>query len=145
MSKMIRRVFEHMRLKESYGDEELSSDPTEPAGGEGESPPFAPEANMEIKDDEPDVDQGELPSEPGGIDTGRVEAAAEKAGLLPIEGLDQIDLYDLYDGGKHELEHTKDFDLACAIAAHHIAENPKYYEYLERMEDEMKKGDEDKS
>lgn len=100
---------------------------------------IAPAANMVIKDNDEVAGVSGMPSEPGGIDLERVGTRAQEAGMLPIpEGL-ELDLYDLYDGAKHELEHTGDFDLAVAIAAHHIGEHPRYYEFLERMEDEMRK------
>jgi len=110
-----------------------------------DSQEFAPDANMTIKDKDDDdlspydnEDRGDdgMPSEPGGIDLERVNAKAAEIGMHPV---DDIDLYTLYDGAKVEFEHTKDFDIAAAIAAHHIAEDPRYYEFLERMEDEMRK------
>ena len=120
-----------------------------------DDPEFAPDANMTIKDqapapaeepalmtrdqdgepEEPTLNEpGEMPTEPGGIDLERVNSKAVAAGLHPVEGLEGLDMYTLYDGAKHEFEHTKDFDVAAAIAAHHLAKTPDYYERLEAME-----------
>ena len=40
-------------------------------------------------------------------------------------------------GIKIELEHTKDKDVAKIIAMDHLAEHPKYYDALEKMEKEL--------
>jgi hypothetical protein len=40
----------------------------------------------------------------------------------------------LKKGEMHELEHTKDHKIAREIARDHLAEDPKYYEKLDRME-----------
>lgn len=109
--------------------------PKEPA----EDPPFAPDANMMIKDQarEPTLNEpGEIPTEPGMIDPGRVAAAAERVGLNPVD-MGGMDMLVLYDGAKHELEHTGDFDLAAAIAAGHLAKHPRYYELLPAFEDRL--------
>lgn len=143
---MARAILEAVDDEKDKRDAEKNAPPGPPAQGDvdkvvtdepEEDPPFAPDANMTIKDEDPEGSR--MPREPGGIDLKRANEKAVEAGMLPIpEGLD-LDLYDLYDGAKHELEHTGDFDLAVAIAAHHVGEHPRYYEFLERMEDEMEK------
>lgn len=47
---------------------------------------------------------------------------------------DKFDKKQLDKGQKVELEHTKDRALALEIAKDHLAENPKYYDLLEKME-----------
>lgn len=42
-------------------------------------------------------------------------------------------------GIKHELEHTRSRRLAKEIAMDHLAEDPKYYTHLEKMEKRYKK------
>lgn len=39
----------------------------------------------------------------------------------------------LQKGIKHELEHTNDPKIAKEIAMDHLAEDPKYYDNLERL------------
>ena len=48
------------------------------------------------------------------------------------------------NGKRIELEHTNDTTLATEIVMDHLMENSKYYDYLEKMENKMKK-DEKKS
>ena len=43
----------------------------------------------------------------------------------------------LQKGAKHELEHTDDWKLAMEIAMDHLAEDPKYYVKLAKMERKM--------
>jgi hypothetical protein len=40
-------------------------------------------------------------------------------------------------GTKVEMEHTDQKKIAKRIALDHLAENPKYYDYLNKMEKEM--------
>jgi hypothetical protein len=46
----------------------------------------------------------------------------------------------LQKGIKVEMEHTSDKRVAKEIAKDHLKENPKYYEYLEKMEKKMESG-----
>jgi hypothetical protein len=143
MDDLTHRIFESIRRKE---DDDVPDDDVVPPeiGDDGseefpsdDSSDFAPDANMTIKDDgESDTPDGSIPAEPGMIDLESVATKAQEAGLLPIK-TEGIDLYTLYDGAQHEMEHTPDFALAAAIAAHHIAEHPKYYEMLAELEEKM--------
>jgi hypothetical protein len=45
----------------------------------------------------------------------------------------------LEKGIKVEMEHTNDRQVASEITMDHLSENPKYYDYLEDMEDKMEK------
>lgn len=45
-----------------------------------------------------------------------------------------FDSDELKKGVEHELEHTDDKTLAKEIAMDHLAEDPKYYTHLEKME-----------
>lgn len=47
-------------------------------------------------------------------------------------------------GIKVEMEHTNDRHLATEIVMDHLMENPKYYDYLEDMENDMEKEDRSK-
>jgi len=49
-----------------------------------------------------------------------------------------FDAEQLAEGLKHEMEHTKDRAVAKEIAKDHLAESPKYYEGLEKMEEGLK-------
>lgn len=42
-------------------------------------------------------------------------------------------------GTQHELEHTTSRATAKKIAMDHLTEHPKYYTYLNRMENQMKR------
>lgn len=55
-------------------------------------------------------------------------------GVADYVGSIQFDTEALVKGTKHELEHTDDPDIAMEIAMDHLAENPWYYEELEKME-----------
>lgn len=52
---------------------------------------------------------------------------------------DDFNLKQLYKGYKVELEHTRTFNTAVAIAMDHLAEFKQYYIYLEKMEKELEK------
>lgn len=41
---------------------------------------------------------------------------------------------DLEDGIKHEMEHTKDRQVAKEIAKDHLSEDPNYYKKLKKIE-----------
>jgi 2'-5' RNA ligase len=45
-----------------------------------------------------------------------------------------FDLKSLEKGANHELEHTKNIEIAREIAMDHLAEDPKYYDKLEKVE-----------
>jgi hypothetical protein len=51
---------------------------------------------------------------------------------------------ELIKGIKVEMEHSDNVEVARKIALDHLLENPFYYEYLDKMEDELKKLDIDK-
>jgi hypothetical protein len=42
-------------------------------------------------------------------------------------------------GTQHELEHTSSRTVAKKIAMDHLNEHPKYYTYLNKMENQMKR------
>jgi len=67
-------------------------------------------------------------------------------GLSVEKGLteDQVDSDQLIEGMKVEMEHTTNEDIAKKIALDHLAENPKYYDYLKEMEEKMEKSSDDK-
>ena len=46
--------------------------------------------------------------------------------------VEDFDPEQLRIGMRHELEHTKHFDIALLIAADHLAEDPDYYRKLEK-------------
>ena len=46
---------------------------------------------------------------------------------------------DLEEGARHELEHTKNIDIAREIAMDHLAEDPKYYKKLKKIEAKKKR------
>ena len=50
----------------------------------------------------------------------------------------QVDEDELAMGVNVELEHTKDKDVSEKIARDHLAEHPKYYTALKKMEDGLK-------
>jgi len=62
-----------------------------------------------------------------------------RKGLGPVEFGNMGFMGELQRGTKIEYEHTNDFFVALSIACDHMAENPYYYQYLERMEDQMEK------
>jgi hypothetical protein len=45
-----------------------------------------------------------------------------------------FDKKDLEDGIKHEMEHTKDRQVAKEIAKDHLSEDPNYYKKLKKIE-----------
>ena len=45
-----------------------------------------------------------------------------------------FDEKDLEDGIKHEMEHTKDRQVAKEIAKDHLSEDPNYYKKLKKIE-----------
>jgi Protein of unknown function (DUF5661) len=45
-----------------------------------------------------------------------------------------FDEKDLQDGIQHELEHTKDRQVAKEIAKDHLSEDPNYYKKLKKIE-----------
>lgn len=55
-----------------------------------------------------------------------------------------FDQEQLYKGIMVEYEHTNDINYALEIVIDHLVENPKYYDYLEKMEDQMEKNSESK-
>lgn len=61
-------------------------------------------------------------------------------GLADKKKPEDFDPRQLEMGVKVEMEHTKDPDLAREIAMDHLAENPKYYSYLDQMEQVMSQG-----
>lgn len=50
-----------------------------------------------------------------------------------------FDQKQLEDGARHELEHTKNIELAREIAMDHLAEDPNYYEHLKAVEASKKR------
>lgn len=56
----------------------------------------------------------------------------------PTDGFSEAEVE---KGAKVELEHTKDLEVAKVIARAHLKENPRYYDYLDKMEKDMKKGE----
>ena len=54
------------------------------------------------------------------------------------EAIDKFGVEALVKGLKVELEHTDNALIALEIAIDHLVENKKYYDYLEKMEKEMK-------
>jgi hypothetical protein len=61
---------------------------------------------------------------------------ADQAGLKrPIERfMDDYPIDEIYRGTLVEIEHTKHWQIAAVIAAHHLDEFPDYYGRLEAME-----------
>jgi len=62
-----------------------------------------------------------------------ISEVAEKHSL-PVETLRD----ELIEGIKTEMEHTNNPEEAKKIALNHLAENPQYYQYLQKMEVKMK-------
>ena len=62
-----------------------------------------------------------------------------KHGLANGMRPEEFNLRELYKGYKVELEHTKGFNTAVAIAMDHLAEFKLYYVYLEKMEKELER------
>lgn len=58
---------------------------------------------------------------------------------ISIEGV-LIDQRQLKRGIKVEKEHTQNKRVAQKIALDHLKENPRYYDYLDKMEKAMNKG-----
>lgn len=54
-------------------------------------------------------------------------------GLADDKSPKDFDQDELKKGIKHELEHTNDAAIAKEIAMDHLAEDPKYYTHLEKM------------
>lgn len=66
---------------------------------------------------------------------------AEAAGLrFPLQSKDKYNADALKKGTGIEIEHTKDADIAEIIAAHHLDEDPKYYDKLEKVESKSSGG-----
>jgi len=59
-----------------------------------------------------------------------------KGGLADKMKPEDFDQKELKIGIKHELEHTDDPEMAKEIAMDHLAEDPKYYTKLEKLEKE---------
>jgi len=59
-----------------------------------------------------------------------------KGGLADKMKPEDFDAGELKKGIEHELEHTNDKILAKEIAMDHLAEDPKYYTHLEKIEKE---------
>lgn len=132
-----------------YEDEEEKKDDQEPEGQvdkvvtdepEDSGSGFAPDANMDIKDDgaivlDIDVDaeepEGELPEEV-------VEVMA--AGKARVAGLtaEDVDPEELRMGLEVEKEHSDDPRVQEMLALDHLTEIKDYYTRLKRMEDEAK-------
>ena len=78
--------------------------------------------------------------EPGQpLDKSRTKAGQGYRDQLPGGRADrmlpaQFDSADLGEGTAHELEHTRDRKLAREIAMDHLAEDPKYYKKLRKLE-----------
>jgi len=62
-----------------------------------------------------------------------------KGGLADAVPFSIFDSRQLQKGIKVEMEHTDNPAIAREIASDHLAENPHYYDYLEEMENKMKK------
>lgn len=56
--------------------------------------------------------------------------------------IEDFDQEQLYKGIMAELEHTDDINYALEIVVDHLVENPKYYNFLEKMEADMEKNPE---
>jgi hypothetical protein len=136
---MTRRIFEAMRTR-GQDDEEPPGDEPE----KKEDPPFAPDANMTIKDggEEDDAEQTFANAFAVLLDASaeKLNAAARKAKLKEIgeDEFAQIDKDELQRGAEVEREHTDDMVMAAVIAARHILEFPDYYDALRDMEDTLK-------
>ena len=74
--------------------------------------------------------------ESGGFNRTKIIAAGL---LIPSKPKSEYDVNQLRMGTAVEAEHTKDIEVAEAIAAHHIEEIPDYYTRLARLEKEAKK------
>ena len=64
---------------------------------------------------------------------------AEKGGYADGKDDREFDPKQLAKGIKVEMEHTDSEDMAREITKDHLVENPKYYDYLEDMENRFKK------
>jgi len=60
-------------------------------------------------------------------------------GLASGRDVSSFDANSIKKGVKIEMEHTKDINIATEIAMDHLAEDPKYYDKLEKMEREFSK------
>lgn len=58
-----------------------------------------------------------------------------EGGLADDATPDLFDKEQISKGIKVEMEHTNDPKIALEITMDHLMENPKYYDYLEQMED----------
>jgi len=105
----------------------------EPEGNE-----FAPvAANLGIGDGDMPAEEPGVPGEaPVELTPESVAAAAEQIGMKPIE-MEGLDMDAVRSGAEHEQEHFEDINMAAAVAAHHIAKHPTYYEALDKMEAEL--------
>jgi hypothetical protein len=102
------------------GPEEEPSE-EEPEAPEGEEEPGLKGVEAEI-----DKEAGEEGNEFAKVHKGRAELKHMKPEDFDEEALKK--------GTQHELEHTDDSKVAQQIAMDHLAEDPKYYEKLEKME-----------
>lgn len=57
-----------------------------------------------------------------------------QGGRADHANLADFDPIALNQGIEHEMEHTSDVNIAAEIAADHLAEDPKYYTKLKKME-----------
>lgn len=69
---------------------------------------------------------------------GRTTIPRDFSGKGKTLDLSQVSKAQLRAGIAIEMEHTKNPTLAKRIALDHLAENPRYYTYLKRMERQMK-------
>lgn len=60
-----------------------------------------------------------------------------EGGLADDKKPEEFDIKQILKGIEIEYEHSKDPKIALEIAMDHLTENPKYYDYLEEMENKM--------
>lgn len=63
-----------------------------------------------------------------------VELNKLEGGLADNRLPEEFDSEQILKGMKVEMEHTNDPKIALEITMDHLVENPKYYDFLERME-----------
>jgi thiamine pyrophosphate-dependent acetolactate synthase large subunit-like protein len=63
-----------------------------------------------------------------------------KGGLADNTEPTDYDPEELAEGVEEELEHTDDVMQSLEIAMDHLKEHPKYYSFLEKMEEDMEAG-----
>jgi hypothetical protein len=85
------------------------------------------------------MESGRAESEILSIIKDEVSPEAVPGGLASGKSDSEFDPAQMEKGTKVELEHTGDTEKARDIAKDHLVENPKYYDYLEKMEEKADK------